>query len=83
MAPKKLDASRRAKHAFTPTLANPKISEGTEEDEGSEEEFNPSLNQAGLNSPFDKIVSPPTMGKGKEPATKSTTFSFPGTSTTT
>jgi hypothetical protein len=54
-----------------------------EEDGGSEEKFNPPLNQAGLNPTFDIIVSPPPTGKGKEPATELTTFSFPGTSTTT
>ena len=82
MAPKKLDPPRLAKQVFTPTRANPEISEGTEEDEGSKEEVNPSLNQAGLNSTFDKIVSPPRTGKRKELAADSASLSFPGTSTT-
>jgi hypothetical protein len=82
MARKKSDASRRVKQVFTPTRANPKKFEGTEEGEGREEKFNYRLNQAGLNPTLDRIASPSPTGKGKEPAAKSATFSFPGTSTT-
>ncbi len=45
MAPKKSDATRRAKKVFTPTLADPRISEETEEVASEDdEEFNPPLN---------------------------------------
>ncbi len=55
MAPKKSDAARRAKKVFTPTRANPKISEENEEDaSGDDDEFNPPLNEEGLNLTFER-----------------------------
>jgi hypothetical protein len=56
MAPKKGDATRRAKKVFTPTRANPKISKEIEEGASDDnEEFNTPLNQEGLNPTFDII----------------------------
>ena len=77
MAPKKSDAARRAKKVFTPTRANPRISEETEEDaSGDDEEFNPPLNQEGLNPTFDRVISPPPpLRKGKGAASASSAHS--------
>ena len=59
MAPRKTDLARRAKKVFTPTRANPRISEETEESASDDdEEFNPPLNQEGLNPMFDEIIPP-------------------------
>ena len=77
MAPKKSDAARRAKKVFTPTRANPRISEETEEDaSGDDEEFNPPLNQEGLNPTFDRVISPPPpLRNGKGAASTSSAYS--------
>ena len=76
MAPKKSDAARRAKKVFTPTCANPRISEETEEGASDDdEEFNPPLNQKGLNPTFDRIISPPSPRKGKGASLASSTYS--------
>ena len=76
MAPKKSDAARRAKKVFTPTRANPIISEETEEGASNDdEEFNPPLNQEGLNPTFDMIISPPSPQKGKGASSSSSTYS--------
>ena len=76
MAPKKSDAARRAKKVFTQTRANPRISEEAEEGASDDdEEFNPPLNQEGLNSTFDKIISPPSPRKRKGAASTSSTYS--------
>ena len=53
---------------FTPTRANPRIFEETEEDaSGDDEEFNPPLNQEGLNPTFDSqgYLPSPYPQKGK------------------
>jgi hypothetical protein len=61
MAPKKIDASRRAKKVFTTTRANPRISEETEDGASEDDEdSNPPLNTKGLNPAFDIMISPPS-----------------------
>ncbi len=65
MAPKQLDAARRAMKVFTPTRANPSISEEGGEDATDDEEFDTLLNQEGLNPTFDPIESRPTTTKDK------------------
>ena len=72
MAPKRTEAARRSTKVFTPTRSNPKISEETGEDAtDDDEEFEPPLNQEGLNPTFDRIVSPPNSSRGKGAATTS------------
>jgi len=62
----KNNASRRAKKVFTPTRANPRISEETEEGASDDdEEFNLPLNQKGLNPTFDKTIPSIPLGIGK------------------
>ena len=76
MAPNKLDAARRAKKVFTPTRVNPIISEETKEGASDDdEEFNPPLNQEGLNPTFDKIISHPSPRKGKGASSSLATYS--------
>ncbi len=76
MAAKKSDAARRAKKVFTPTRANPRISEETEEGPSDDDEvFNPPLNWEGLNPTFDKIISPPSPPKGKGATLTSSSYS--------
>jgi hypothetical protein len=58
---------------FTPTRANPRISEEGESDD--DEEFNPPLIQEGLNPTFDGIISPPSPRKGKGAASASSSYS--------
>ena len=76
MAPKKSDATRRAKMVFKPTRANPRICEETEEGASDDdEEFNLPLNQEGLNPTFDKIIFTPSPRKGKIAASTSSAHS--------
>ena len=76
MAPKRSNAARRAKKVFTPTRANPRISEETEKGASDDdEEFNPPLNQEGLNPTFDKIISPSSPRKGKGAASALSAYS--------
>jgi hypothetical protein len=76
MAPKRVDAARRAKKVFTSTRANPSISEEIEEGAtDDDEEFNLPLNQEGLNPTFDRTLSPPTPRKGKGTASTSSAYS--------
>ncbi len=72
MAPKK-DAAQRAKEAFTPEHDNPEEKKkSNDEEEENEEELDPNLNHAGSNPlVFDRIVAPPTSGKGKAKASTS------------
>ena len=72
MAPKR-DAASRARKALTPERSDPEDKSGSDDNEGSEEEFEPPLNQAGASPPaFDPVVAPPTTGKGKAQASSST-----------
>ena len=61
---------------FIPTRANPRISEETEEGASNdEEEFNPPLNQEGLNTTFKRIITPPSPRKGKGAVSTSLSYS--------
>ena len=72
MAPKR-DAASRARKALTPERSDPEDKSGSDDNEESEEEFEPPLNQAGASPPaFDPIVAPPTTGKGKAQASSAT-----------
>jgi hypothetical protein len=82
MAPKKSNATRRAMQGFTPTRANPKISEGAEEESSGDEDFDPSK-LGRVEADARQKVSPPSTGKEKETAASSSKFSLPETSTKT
>jgi len=69
MAPKKTYAARRAKKVFTPTRANPRISEVTQDGATDEdEEFNSPLNQDGPNPMLDMKKYLPPSRKGNRVA---------------
>ncbi len=72
MAPKR-DAALRARKTLTPDRSDPDDKSISDDNEESEEEFDPPLNQADTIPPtFDPIVAPPTTGKGKAQASSST-----------
>ena len=72
MAPKR-DAASRARKALTPELSDPEDMSISDDNEESEDKFDPPLNQAGaIPLAFDPIVAPPTTGKGKAQASSST-----------
>ncbi len=72
MAPKR-DAASRSRKALTPERCDPEDKSVSDDNEESEGEFDPPLNQAGAIPPaFDPIVAPPKTGKGKAQASSST-----------
>ncbi len=76
MAPKRTQALRCSTKVFTPNRSNPMIAEETSEDAtDDDEEFDPPLNQEGLNPTLGRIVSPPSSVRRKGAATTSSSDS--------